>query len=56
MAHRQQFGAAYLQTIAFVFVTCSAFGLINYLYYGADVCSIVIINLGDGPLALVVGG
>lgn len=55
MTDRRRFGAAYLQTITFVFVSCSAFGLVNYLYYGTDVCSIVIINLGDGPLALLVG-
>ena len=56
MVHRDRFSVAYLQTIVFVFFACSGFGLLNYLYYGPDVCSIVIINLGDGPLALLVRG
>ena len=52
MTKRSRFHIAYQTTTWIVFFACSAFGLVNYLYYGSNVCSIIVLNLGDGGLAL----
>jgi len=51
MQKRSEFGAAYAATTVVVFVSATLFGIVCFLYFGADTCSIVVLNLGDGALA-----
>jgi hypothetical protein len=52
MAKKEQFGTAMSWTIVFTFFSCASFALVNYLYFGNDTCSIIVLNAGTGPLAL----
>jgi amino acid permease len=53
MKRRADFAAAFRLTTWVVFFLGTAFGVVNYLYFAEDTCSIVVLNLGDSPLALV---
>lgn len=51
--HKDRFAAVSAWGMLFTFVTCSAFALVCYLYFGVDTCSIVLLNIGGGALAIV---
>lgn len=53
MKDRRTFASALLATMCVVFVVANAFGLANLAYFGEDVCSVIVINLGSGPASVI---
>lgn len=52
MRDRGKFGKAFHVTTWIVFLSTTAFAVVCYLFFGANTCSVIVLNLGDGPIAM----
>lgn len=52
MEKRTEFGSAFRSATWIVFFSATAFAIVNFLYFAQDTCGIVVLNLGDGKLAM----
>jgi len=53
MTDKRRFASTMAGTMLFTCLLCSGFAIVNYLYFGDQTCSVIVLNLGGGAAAYV---